>query len=28
VELLIFENAALKSRRDDRPQLGPPHREF
>jgi hypothetical protein len=28
VELLIFENAALKSRRDDRPHLGPPHREF
>ena len=28
VELLIFENAALKSRRDDRLQLGPPHREF
>lgn len=28
VELLIFKNAALKSRRDDRPHLGPPHREF
>jgi hypothetical protein len=28
VELLIFENAALKSRRDDRPHLGPPRREF
>jgi hypothetical protein len=28
VELLTFENGALKSRRDDRPDLGPPHREF
>jgi hypothetical protein len=28
VELLMFENAALKSRRDDRPHLGPAHRKF
>ena len=28
VELLIFENGALKSRRDDRLHLGPQHREF
>jgi hypothetical protein len=28
VELLTFENGALKSRRDDRLTLGPPHREF
>jgi hypothetical protein len=28
VELLTFENAALKTRRDDRPYLGPPRREF
>ena len=28
VELLVFENGTLKSRRDDRPHLGPPHREF
>jgi hypothetical protein len=28
VELLVFENETLKSRRDDRPHLGPPHREF
>jgi hypothetical protein len=28
VELLIFENGSLKSRRDDRPLLGSPHREF
>lgn len=28
VELLIFGNAVLKSRRDDRPQPGPAHREF
>lgn len=28
VELLTFENAVLKTRRDDRPHLGPPHREF
>jgi hypothetical protein len=28
VELLIFENGVLKSHRDDRPDLGPPHREF
>jgi hypothetical protein len=28
VELLIFENGALKSRRDDRLHLVPPHREF
>ena len=28
VELLTFKNGALKSRRDDRPHLGPAHREF
>lgn len=28
VELLMFEFAALKSRRDDRPHQGPAHREF
>ncbi len=28
VELLTFENGALKQRRDDRPDLGPPWREF
>ena len=28
VELLVFENAALKSRRDDRPHLGAPYHEF
>jgi hypothetical protein len=28
VELLTFENGTLKSRRDDRPHLGLPHREF
>ena len=28
VELLTFENAVLKTRRDDRPSLGPPVREF
>jgi hypothetical protein len=28
VELLTFENGTLKSCRDDRPHLGPPHREF
>ena len=28
VELLTFENAVLKTRRDDRPHLGPPFREF
>src|SRR5579862_5977898 len=28
VELLTFENGILKSRRDDRPHLGPPRREF
>jgi hypothetical protein len=28
VELLTFENGMLKCRRDDRPQLGRPHREF
>lgn len=28
VEMLAFENAVLKRRRDDRPHLGPPQREF
>lgn len=28
VELLSFENGVLKTRRDDRPHLGPPRREF
>lgn len=28
VELLSFENGVLKTRRDDRPYLGPPRREF
>ncbi len=28
VELLIFENGVLKTRRNDRPLLGPPRREF
>jgi hypothetical protein len=28
VEVLIFEKPVLKSRRDDRPPLGPLHREF
>ena len=28
VELLTFENAVLKTRRDDRPRLRPPSREF
>ncbi len=28
VELPRFENGALKDRRDDRPYLGPPRREF
>lgn len=28
VELLSFENRVLKTRRDDRPHLGPPRREF